>query len=230
MAPPERRAINGAIGGLGTPNLSHGAPLVQHRANPGHPPWAAAPAVILTALILTSCTPAAPGPTPTPSTPQPTFQCTPESGEGDPSPCTSAEYERMQERDALYTEAERILRRSNELSHELRLNRLPINDELTKLLTGEALESTAQTLLEGQKSDETWSGERTLAWVRRAPNISDLGSVVALESCSEPGTFRITGGDGRSASPPPFFQQSFYVIVEGSLRLNSGLFYEAESC
>ena len=187
-------------------------------------------AMLLAAVLLVSCTPTEPVPSPTPSVAQPTVQCTPESGEGDPTPCTSAEYDEMKERDALYAEAERILRRVDELSYGLRAQRLPITNELAAMLSGESLASITEVLATGQTSDSEWSGLPDIVWVRRAPNISDLGSVVALESCTTAGTLRITRNNEQEESQPPFIQQSFYIRIDDSLRLNSSLFYETESC
>lgn len=58
------------------------------------------------AVLATGCTPS-PGPTPVPVTPVPT--CTPEFG-GAPVACTPADYERMQQLDERYAEAERVYR------------------------------------------------------------------------------------------------------------------------
>ena len=185
-------------------------------------------AMLLAAVLLVSCTPTEPVPSPTPSV-QPTFQCTPESGEGDPTPCTSAEYEEMKERDALYAEAERVFRRAEELSLKLRKQRLPINDELTSLLTGEELEGTTAALTEGQTSPIEVSGDINIVWVRRAPNISDSGSIVALESCINPGSLQMSR-NGEIQTPSTRLQQTFFVQADEDLRVVSTIYYERESC
>lgn len=184
--------------------------------------------MLLAAVLLVSCTPTEPVPSPTPSV-QPTFQCTPESGEGDPTPCTSAEYEEMKERDALYAEAERILRRSHDLSYELWAQRLPINDELQSLLSGDALAENTRALAGAAESSASIRGKTHIAWVVRAPSVSSKGSIVALESCVDPGTFEHTE-NGNTTTVPPVLQQSFFVILDGSMRLDSGIFYEAKAC
>ena len=184
-------------------------------------------AIPLAAILLVSCTPTSP--VPSTSTPQPTFQCTPESGVGDPSPCTSDDYTSMQERDALYAEAERVLRRAEALSYELWGQRMPINDELASLLAGESLAGATELLADAADSPETVSGVPHIAWIRRAPGIADKGSVLALESCIEAGTFQRVEG-GQVSIPEPFLQQSFFIVLDGSIRLNSGIFYEAQAC
>ena len=184
-------------------------------------------AIPLAAILLVSCTPTSP--VPSTSTPQPTFQCTPESGVGDPSPCTSDDYTSMQERDALYAEAERVLRRAHHLSYELWGQRLPMSDELASLLSGEALAENTADLAGAAESAVTVVGEPHIAWVVRAPSVTNKGSILALEWCMEPGTFQYTE-DGTPRPIPPLLQQSFFVSVEGSLRVDSGIFYEAKSC
>lgn len=228
MGQPRHRGTDGAV----EPVLPHISANDSPRTGPFDATrWARGAhllAMLLAAVLLVSCTPTEPVPSPTPSV-QPTFQCTPESGEGDPTPCTSAEYEEMKERDALYAEAERILRRVDELSYELRRQRQPINDELASLLTGEQLASMTEFLADGQTSPVEVSGEVDTIWITRAPNIADSGSILALESCAEPGTFKLVK-DGEVQTPPTQLQQTFFVLVDSELRIVSGIYYDVESC
>ena len=71
---------------------------------------------LVTCVALSACSPVAtPTASPLPSMPVPT--CTPEFG-GEPFPCTESALEAQQKLDARYAEAERVLRRSNELEAE----------------------------------------------------------------------------------------------------------------
>ncbi|MDN5571228.1 MAG: hypothetical protein L0G22_08250 [Propionibacteriaceae bacterium] len=183
-------------------------------------------ALCVWALLASGCV-RTPEPSPTP-TPKPSFQCTPEAG-GDAYPCDQHDYERMVQRDAEYVEAERIAKRVRELSDELLVSKQPINDELRSLATGETQAGLESALADASATGVDFSGAREIAWVKRAPYISDRGSVIALEVCTTPGTMTYTV-DGVQYSPTSTLEQVFFSRSGEVLQISSIITSEVDQC
>ena len=156
--------------------------MTQTKTPPRSLPTLAATLALVTAL--SSCT--TPAPTTTPSTPSPTFACTPEAG-GSPYPCSSADYQEMKRKDALYAEAERVFRRL--IAEDERVARIGGSDELTPeykaLLGSPELQKQQLEVLKSSKRDRVigTGGSFVLSWVRRVPGISVEGSAVRMRAC-----------------------------------------------
>ena len=157
--------------------------MTQTKTLPPSLPTLAATLALVTALS-TSCT--TPAPTTTPSTPSPTFACTPEAG-GSPYPCSSADYQEMKRKDALYAEAERVFRRL--IAEDERVARIGGSDELTPeykaLLGSPELRKQQLAILRSNKSDQVVGkgGKFDVKWLRRLPGNSVEGSEVSLSAC-----------------------------------------------
>lgn len=183
-------------------------------------------ALCVWALLASGCV-RTPEPSPTP-TPKPSFQCTPEAG-GDAYPCDQHDYERMVQRDAQYVEAERIYRRAMSVANELLISGQPINDELRSLTMGESQADFESSLSEAAESGVVFAGEGEISWIRRAPDIADLGSTLALEVCTLPGSQTYTIERTQHA-PSATVEQVFFSPLEGTLRISSTLTSEVEQC
>lgn len=183
-------------------------------------------ALLLCGLVLSGCV-QTPEPSPTP-TPERTFECTPEAG-GDAYPCDQTEYDRMNARLDQYREAERIYRRVTEITFALLAEKKPMSDELRALVSGSYEDGLAQELVDAQSSKAAYSGQPTIAWIYRAPDIANEGSVIAIEACSEVSSLRVTL-DGVDIPLPATQEQLFFTVKEGSLLLTSSKVAEVEKC
>ncbi|WP_342371884.1 hypothetical protein PCC79_11435 [Propioniciclava soli] len=189
-------------------------------------PMTAAGAVVCWGVLFAGCTPGV-EPTPEP-TPEPTFQCTPEAG-GDAYGCDQAEFEAMVARDEQYAEAERVYRRVQELQFDLMEAREPMNEELRSLMTGEYLELATSELRDALESGVSYRGNLEVAWVRRATDISDQGSVLALSTCLAPGSLVLTY-EGEDSRPTSFQEQVFFKQEDGGLKVASNRVWEVAEC
>lgn len=137
-------------------------------------------ASLATCAALAGC---APAPTPAPA-PQPTWTCTPETG-GDPYICNERDHQTMQAKDALYREAEQVYREFMAEWQKVMLDVSAPTDQLLSLTTGDFQESM-RTFIETERQDGIRTqGAITIKNIKRAPGISKLGSIVAIEACSD---------------------------------------------
>lgn len=182
-------------------------------------------------LLLTGCV-ATPAASPTP-TPVPTFLCTPEAG-GAEYPCDQRAYDEMKATDALYAEAEAVLRRF--LAEDARIQFL--SDESTP--SPVIVETTGGPFLQAMTSAYRQIREANvrgasdalpvIAQVRRQPGISRQGSVVALEACVDATRVPITR-DGQEAGFGVAGRNTyFFVRDDSSLKIWTNEGQEVERC
>ena len=183
---------------------------------------------LLPAVLLAGCGPApAPGPTPT------SYTCTPEAG-GDAYPCTVEEHAIMVALDALYDEAETVYRRH--MTEVFRLSShwelAEVTPEIEATAGGPYLELITQRIAEN-KADriERISGEPEIAWVKRLPDKSMGGSIVALWSCMDASQRIATTLDAPDGEPGIIAQARVYFRrVDGALKLWESETKLVESC
>jgi len=157
--------------------------------------WSRIAVLAASCVLLTACT-AAPQPsTPAPSatTPTPTFSCTPETG-GTAYECSQFDYDQMIAKDKLYAEAEAVYRRF--AAEDERLLRAGGVREASQVLldttTGPFLKdslSIYRSMLD--KKRHLSGGEIKLVSIKRVPNATKQGSIVALQVCLDLSTVTI---------------------------------------
>ncbi len=166
-----------------------------------HPPRIVVLVTILGVLV-TGCTPTpAPEPSPVPSVPT----CVPEFG-GEPFPCTQAEHDANQKMLARYAEAERVYREFARLSEAELVSRRPApSPELMALTSGSRSSVMAQLRTQALES-ATYSGERTIVWVKSTPHASGARGNHSMLVCSDFSAWVVTrtdrqpGPSGRAAT------------------------------
>lgn len=181
--------------------------------------------LVAASTILSACTPAVVD-TPTP-TPVVTLQCHGEFTD-ETHVCDQAEYDAMTARDAQYEEAEATYRRVVQLLYDLLGSRQGMSEEFRSLVTGPFAADVEKTLEAGQTSDITYLGQPEIKWVTRA-RVSDLGSTLALEVCTAPGSLVLTKGS-QSAPAPSIREQVFFTKVDNRLRVVSNRAGVADTC
>ena len=158
----------------------------------------------------------------------PTFACTPEAG-GSPYPCSSADYQEMKRKDALYTEAEQVFRRL--IAEDERVARIGGGDELTPeykaLLGNPDLREEKLAIIRADKADglRAVGGEYRVAWIHRTPGASKAGSEVAVTGCVDltsvrylrKGTFETKGIQSELTLFLGFSSEASIVAVETKL-------------
>lgn len=176
--------------------------------------------------LLLGCTP-----TPTVTTPEPTFACTPEAG-GTPKPCSQTEHEAMVKKDALYTEAQALYRRY--FAEEVRLDQLGgakgATPEFEATLAETLLEQTVAIHQSNYEEHLSARGTQRLEWIERRPGVSLRGSLVAIAACRDAshvktyrsGTYVGTGYVG--------VETAFAKYFDGQLRLFTVTTKDVESC
>ncbi len=168
----------------------------------------------LTLITVMGCTPTQP--TTTPPAPSPT--CTPEAG-GNPYPCTPYDHDQMIAKDKLYTEAEAVYR--GFLSEEANIYQLGGVDKPTPNLlataTGPYLEDSMAIYRHLKQARlKVVAGEPRVVWVRRAPDQSIAGSVVALSSCRDSQEVLMSGPDG-AVTHGRAVEETAYFVREGEV-------------
>ncbi len=161
--------------------------------------WSRIAVLAASCVLLTACT-AAPQPsTPAPSatTPTPTFSCTPEAG-GTAYECSQFDYDQMIAKDKLYAEAEAVYRRF--AAEDERILRAGGTTEATPILrettTGPFLAETLERYRWMHARDRHLSGGTfKLMSLKRAPDRSKKGSIVAMRSCVDLRSVQIVEGD-----------------------------------
>lgn len=186
----------------------------------------------LAALLVAGCTPTAPvspSPTPTPTT----YLCTPEAG-GTPAPCTQAQHEEMLRMDALYAEAETVLRR-----YVAEVDRQYANWELRAMTpeleatTMGSFRSYEEQLIEKSRAKQLRrvNGAQPMAWIKRIPGLARDGSIVALEACEDGRAERYLDKDMAASQPGEVFLYRYFFARSGeSLKITQSEFKKGESC
>lgn len=192
--------------------------MTQTKTPPRSLPTLAATLALVTAL--SSCT--TPTPSMTPSMGAPTFACTPEAG-GSPYPCSSADYQEMKRKDALYAEAEHVFRRL--IAEDERTYRNggadTLSSEYLALLGTEGLRSQQLDIVRSLKEESVTArgGEYRVAWVRRHPGFVKSGSEAAVNGCLDLTSVRYYRR-GRFDSKGVQYQLTLYVgHLDSSLRI-----------
>lgn len=187
-----------------------------------------AAAALIPALLLAGC-----GPAPTPSPTPTVYTCTPEAG-GDPYPCTADEHAAMVALDALYDEAETVYRRH--MTEVFRLSShwelAQVTPEIEATAAGPYLELLTQLVAENRADRiERISGEPEITWVKRLPDKSLGGSIVALWTCMD-GSQRIAmTADAPNGKPGIVAQARVYFRrVDGALKVWESETKLVESC
>lgn len=185
---------------------------------------------LLAALLIAGCTPTAPAsPSPTPTT----YLCTPEAG-GTPAPCTQAQHDEMLRMNALYTDAETVLRRYvaeiDRQGSDWRMREL--NVELQAVTMGE-FRGILEGLIAQDRQDQAnrVSAAAPIAWVKRVPGLTRGGSLVALRYCVDATVESYT----TAATPTPFpgvvYVQTYYFSREADqMKISSADVQQVQSC
>lgn len=185
----------------------------------------AACAVVAAGMVLTGCGPAAPATSGTPTvvgtgpTAAATPLCTPESG-GSATPCTQEQYEEMKKLDALYAEAEDVYRRFVAEDERISRDGSLATDEFKRLVAGE-LATEGETLYRQRHEEgvKAVGGEFVIKYVRRAPNQSYEGSLVALSACVDGTTASFEQNGKPVGKGSAISTTSFYKRFDGTLKL-----------
>lgn len=122
----------------------------------------------------------------------------------------------MQEKDALYTEAERAYR--DYFAEDERLYRAgaPASDRLLSLVSPEVAELSRSAHPEGTRYV---GGEFILARVTRLPGVSKSGSIVALETCEDTSNVDITKNGKSAGRGGVGLQRIYFGRSSGSLKI-----------
>ncbi len=166
-------------------------------------------------VAVAGCTPAQ-----APSSVAPTFACTPEAG-GSPYACSSADFEEMKRKDALYAEAEQVFRRL--VAEDERMYAMGGSQELSEeyraLLGTPALQEEQLAIQRSLRADKvkTDGSPFKVIKVSRLPGKSMSGSQIAVEGCVD-----LTGvsyfKSGRYVSKGLTYTQSLYLsTIKGRL-------------
>lgn len=197
---------------------SHGRPTRPRagRLRRGRPGRLAALA-LLPAVLLAGCG-AAPAPSPTPTS----YLCTPEAG-GDAYPCTAEEHATMVALDALYDEAEAVYRR-----HMAEVARISshwefadVTPEIEATAAGPYLERMTELIASNRDNRiERVSGEPEIGWVKRLPDKSLGGSIVALWTCVDGSQAIFTSLEAPNGEPGIIGHNRIYLRrLDGALKL-----------
>lgn len=195
----------------------------------------ARPVALLAALVAASsltvgCT-STPAATSTP-TPRPTFTCTPEAG-GDGYPCTEADFQAMQAKDALYAEAEAVYR--IHFAEVARIERdyrdLEITDTIRQTASGPYLASLELDIADLQRERITAQGDGPwLVYVRRSVGQVRAGAEIALEVCVDGSGLTIFSGGNKVGSAPISKSTVFFMEVDERLFIWDSLYSEVDAC
>ena len=121
----------------------------------------------------------------------------------------------MKAKDALYAEAEAVYRRTVQIRMDAYSGR-PIPD-LTTVAVGSGLESLKADIGEGYV---LVSGELVIHKLQRVPDRSRDGSEVALLSCLDASSVRLSRAGATSSPSPRGIESTYYRRDGGVLRLN----------
>ena len=157
--------------------------MTQTKTPPRSLPTLAATLALVTAL--SSCT--TPTPSTTPSMGAPTFACTPEAG-GSPYPCSSADYQEMKRKDALYAEAEQVFRRL--IAEDERMYRgggaEVLSAEYIAILGTQELRDEQLAISKSVRSDKIHTeGPFAVTKIKGLPGLVLEGSEVAIQGCED---------------------------------------------
>ena len=147
--------------------------------------------IIVLLVVAAGCSPA-PAVTPTPS---PTYACIPEAG-GEAVPCGPIEYEQSQRRDALYAEAEAVYRRFRVEATRVDGVADPAMTPELEAVTGGEFRQALISVFQQSQGRQRLSGEPAIVWVRRLPDLSRSGSIVAITACTDATRVRFANPDG----------------------------------
>lgn len=181
-------------------------------------------------LLLAGCSPA-PAPTPSP-THTPSFSCTPEAG-GAAYECSQFDHEQMVAKDKLYAEAEAVYRKF--FAEDERIYRAGGVDEPTPVLlettTGRFLEDSMRIYRALRKyNTRAVGGQFRVAWLKRLPGVTQDGSLVAMQSCSDASSVALIAPDTENTSAG-WGLEILYFGREGSvLKLTAANGDQVESC
>lgn len=187
-------------------------------------------ALVAASLLTVGCT-STPGTTTTPM-PQPTFTCTPEAG-GDGYPCSEADFQAMQAKDALYAEAEAVYRRYfEEVSRLERDYRdLEVTDTIRQTASGPYLASFELDIADLQRDRITAEGDGPwLVYVRRSVGQVRAGAEIALEVCVDGSGLTLFSGGRKLGSAPISKSTVFFMEIDERLFIWDSLYSEVESC
>ncbi|HMQ37099.1 MAG TPA: hypothetical protein PKE46_04970 [Micropruina sp.] len=182
--------------------------------------------IALVSLALVGCGPAQPTATPSSSgpvvAPTPTFMCTPEAG-GSSSPCTEREYREMQERDAMYAEAEQIYRRY--LVEDYRVAKAggatKLTPEFLAVIGGEKLRDWKLGEIRAAKKGgySIRGGSYVLVYAKRLAEQTRNGSDVGLSVCVDARS-AIIYRKGRKLGPSLVVQEDmFFKRLDGAMKM-----------
>lgn len=182
--------------------------------------------IALVSLALVGCGPAQPTATPSSSgpvvAPTPTFMCTPEAG-GSGSPCTEREYREMQERDAMYAEAEQTYRRF--LTEDYRVARAggatKLSDEFLAVIGGERMKAGKLADVRATKKGgySVRGGSYELKTVRRIPGRELEGSDVAMAMCVDATSATIYQRGKRIGPSVVTAEDVYFKRVDGAVKI-----------
>lgn len=164
------------------------------------------------------------------ATASPSYSCTPEAG-GAPVPCGPLEYERAQDRDRLYAEAEAVYRRYWAEIDRLSLEANPTFTPILEETTAGEFRSDAERIVAPYTHKQRISGQINLVRVERLPGLARAGSSVALHVCTDARSARFTSKSDPTASAGIAAEQRIYLSpIEGALKLIDADNRQVESC
>lgn len=175
-------------------------------------------------LVSVGCQPV-PAPSPTPSvvgtgptgSATPTPECTPSPGAA-PTPCSATQYAEQQKGDALYAEAEKVLRDFLQVDARFVRDGLRADDDVLRYLAGPFRDAYVSARKEQAERGITIQGDYRLAYVRRATSPAG-GGETSLEYCLD-GTEAIGYKNGKALGPDGIRRvTATFKHVDGSLRI-----------
>lgn len=183
--------------------------------------------VVAVGLLLSGCgaSPDAPAP------PEPSPTCTPEFG-GDEYPCSQAEFQRMEERDALYAEAEQLNDKMQQIVDRLYREGVTetLMDDLKLIAAGSAREEfefLAKSVQE--RKIKMVGGETRIVSVKRNPAAKE-GSEIALSTCVDASSATLFM-DGEDVGPgDPAIDHFYFKRVDGVMKIWAAESEHVESC
>lgn len=191
-------------------------------------PRAAALGLLCPLALITAC---AQAPTVTP-TPAPIIRCTPEAG-GAEYDCSQAQHDEMVAKDRLYAEAEAVYRVF--FSEDVRIARLggvPTRTDVIDKTTMGDFRSDSMDLYRDMhaKGRRSVDGEIVLVRLDRSPGLSQAGSVVSLQACTDASTTRTEEKRKVIGKGAIVEDQLFFAFEDGVLKITATVAMQVESC
>lgn len=178
-------------------------------------------------LALAACTPTPAAPSvpagssvPT-ITAAPTFVCTPEAG-GAAQPCSEAEHAESVKRDALYAEAEAVMKKFAGADNDMARSGGNVPNDIDSLVTRRFKPKVLAAAASARQSgSRVTSGEFNLSFMGRAPGVSANGSEVALHVCIDTRSATWTGPSGKQMGRGIHTSTTFFAREDGVLKIDS---------